>query len=184
MTLRVLAGIEETRVDVRAALVAELPLDPNTPGARKSLALLLSAWESARAQLQLTEKQKLEAKMTNQTRLLQTSEHHAMRIAVEKVTGKLRDKEASSKQLISVRLEQVPQAEDLKEVTSLDEGEIESLAATIDPASATLRIRSGKKTVATPKNAEELRLRHRRIGFCGNIQNISRLDHGCAGCRS
>ncbi|CAJ1380904.1 unnamed protein product [Effrenium voratum] len=114
---------------------------------------------------QLTEKQKLEAKMTNQTRLLQTSEHHAMRIAVEKVTGKLRDKEASSKQLISVRLEQVPQAEDLKEVTSLDEGEIESLAATIDPASATLRIRSGKKTVATPKNAEELRLRHRRIGF-------------------
>ena len=68
-----------------------------------------------------------------------------------------------------MRLEQVeenlPQAEDLREVTSVDEREIETFAATIDPSGGTLKIRSGKQTVDMPRSPEELRLRHRRIGL-------------------
>ena len=168
-TLRVFAGIEETRVDARQAFADELSLSPGDAGTRKTLALLLSAWESSRTQIQLAERQKLESKTSHQPRLVPTAEIHAMRAAVEAKLGDIRDAEAPSKQLIAMRLEQteenLPMLEDLRECTSMDDQETEAFTATIDPGQGILKVRSGKQSVALPKNAEELRLRHRRIGL-------------------
>ena len=51
-SVRVFAGLEESREGVRAALKSSFKLDGNeSPAMRKEIALLLSVWEGARSQL-------------------------------------------------------------------------------------------------------------------------------------
>ena len=92
-----------------------------------------------------------------------------MRAAVEKMQGRLRDKEAPSKSLVASKLEQLedgaPVPEDLREATSFEDSAVEAYSAVVDPASNFLRIRPGKSTTTPPANPEELRLRHRRLGL-------------------
>ena len=92
-----------------------------------------------------------------------------MRSAVEAKHGRLKDREAPSKGMIASKLEQVedgaPIAEDLREVTSFADSEVEAYNAIIDPSMGFLRIRPGKTTTTPPSTPEELRLRHRRIGL-------------------
>ena len=111
-----------------------------------------------------------DAKLGVQQRLVQNTEYSAMRAAVECAQGRsLKDREVPSKSLIALKLEQVedgaPVAEDLREVTSLEDAHVEAYGAVIDPASQTLRIRPGKATTTPPATPEELRLRHRRLGL-------------------
>eukprot|EP00439_Symbiodinium_sp_Y106_P044066 s7543_g5.t1 len=78
------SGLDETRDSVRAALMAELPLDPSAGVTeRLNMARLLAAWEASRLHLQVSEKNKAEARLGTQQRLVQPNEHHAMRLAVE-----------------------------------------------------------------------------------------------------
>ena len=83
--------------------------------------------------------------------------------------GRLKDREAPSKGMIASKLEQVedgaPIAEDLREVTSFADSEVEAYNAIIDPSMGFLRIRPGKTTTTPPATPEELRLRHRRVGL-------------------
>ena len=86
------SGLDETRDSVRAALMAELPLDPSAGVTeRLNMARLLAAWEASRLHLQVSEKNKAEARLGTQQRLVQPNEHHAMRLAVEVALGKLKD---------------------------------------------------------------------------------------------
>ena len=170
-SVRVFAGLEETREGVRAALKSSFKLDSNeSPAMRKEIALLLAVWEGARSLLTYQAKNKEEAKQGTQNRLMQSSEYGAMRTRVEQVLSRtLKDREAPSKALVASKLEQledgVPKAEDLRDVTSYEDVEGEAYSAIIDPATAMLRIKPGRASTIPPGSPEELRLRHRRIGL-------------------
>ena len=164
------SGLDETRDSVRAALTAELPLDPSAGVTeRLNMARLLAAWEASRLHLQVSEKNKAEARLGTQQRLVQPNEHHAMRLAVEVALGKLKDKEVPAKSVLAAKLEQIesnqPVAELLTEVASLEDSELEAYSAVIDPTTNVLKIKPGKTLTSMPNNPEELRLRHRRIGL-------------------
>ena len=156
-SLRVFAGLEETRGSVRAALKSTFGFDADSsPSMRKEVALLLCVWEAARTHLTYQEKNKQEAKLGTQNRLIQNSEYGAMRASLENTVGKLRDKEAPSKALVALKLEQVedgvPIAEDLRDVTSFEDAEGEAYTAVIDPTTAALRIRPGSPPPPKKKN--------------------------------
>ena len=92
-----------------------------------------------------------------------------MKAAVEVFNGRLTDKELPSKSLLAQKLEQVednaPHAEDMRDVTSVEDAESESYNALFDPSTNFLRIKPGRTTTTPPGTPEELRLRHRRIGL-------------------
>lgn len=167
--MRSFAGIEESRAEVRAMLKAHFGLDASDPAMLRDIALVLSVWEACRTQLTYQEKNKQDARLGTQNRLVPNTEYAAMRAAVEHKLGALKDREVPSKALVAAKLEQVedgaPVAEDLREVTSFEDTEGEAYSAIIDPATATLRIRPGKAKTVPPRSPEDLRLRHRQIGL-------------------
>ena len=173
INVRIFSGLDDTKEKVRAALCKELPLDYEADAAaRVDMALLLSVWESCRTQWTVGEQHRADSKLGAQSRIVPTTEYAAMREAIEVVHGSLRDKELPSKSLLAQKLEQVednaPHVEDLRDVTSLEDSQIGSYETVIDPASTFLiflRIKPGKTMTTPPANAEELRMRHRRIGL-------------------
>ena len=168
---RIFVVLDESKEAVRQALKSELPLDYTAnPENRRNMALLLGVWDACRLHLSTQEKQKSEAKLGVGTRLVPTTEHASMRVAVESNHGKLCDRETPSKSLLAQKLEQVedncPEAEDLREVTSVEDCRKEAYSALIaDPVSNTVRFKPGKAMTTPPTSPEELRLRHRRIGL-------------------
>ena len=164
------ASLEEDRKAVRAVLQSDFGLDPSGNLAlRSDIALLLCVWESVRTQLSVQEKNRQESKLGMQQRIVQPSDYATMRSAVEAKHGRLKDREAPSKGMIASKLEQVedgaPIAEDLREVTSFADSEVEAYNAIIDPSMGFLHIRPGKTTTTPPATPEEVPLRHRRIGL-------------------
>lgn len=182
-TVRVFAGIEETKAEVRKLLKTMLPLDyTESAEACQHMALLLSAWDSARLQLSIHEKNKAESKLGVQTRLVQTTEHASMSLAMEPLHGQLSDSELPSKSFLATKLEQVednaPYPEDLRDVTSVEDAATEAYDAVIDPASSVLKIKPGRSMTTPPKTPEELRRRRRRIGLAWEMvrsKHMSRL---------
>ena len=170
-SLRIFGGLEESREELRAVFKDDFGLNPaGNIEIRKEVSKLLCVWESARMQRKCQEQNRQDAKLGVQQRLVQNTEYAAMRAAVETMHGRsLKDREVPSKSLIALKLEQVedgaPVAEDLREVTSLEDAHVEAYGAVIDPASQTLRIRPGKATTTPPATPEDLRLRHRRLGL-------------------
>ena len=62
-TLRLFSGIDETRTEVRAAITAETGLDHNASNMeRRAMALLLSAWDTARTQQKSNDTTRAEAR--------------------------------------------------------------------------------------------------------------------------
>ena len=179
-SMRLFAGVDESRSEVRAALKTLLPLDYTADAtSRQNMALLLAVWEACRLQLSAREKNKADSKLGVQARLVQTTEHASMKAAVETPHGSLSDAEVPSKSLLGQKLEQVednsPQAEDLRDVTSVEDAAAEAYSAVIDPASAVLRIKPGKTMTTPPCSPEELRMRRRRIGLAWEMV---RSKHG------
>ena len=179
--IRVFAGIDETKAEVRKALKDELPLDYSADAeSRRNMALLLAVWDACRLHLAAQEKNKTDAKLGVQARNVPSTEHAAMRTAVEKIYGKLKDKELPSKMFLARKLEQVednaPHAEDLRDVTSLEDAEMEAYNALIDPSTFALRIKPGRTTTTPPANPEELRMRHRRLGFAWEMVKSKHLS--------
>ena len=136
VSLRTFAGLEEDRKAVRQVLQSDFGLHPSGNLAlRSDIALLLCVWESARTQLSVQEKNRQESKLGMQQRIVQPSDYATMRSAVEAKHGRLKDREAPSKGMIASKLEQVedgaPIAEDLREVTSFADSEVEAYNAII-----------------------------------------------------
>lgn len=134
VSLRTYAGLEEDRKAVRAVLQSDFGLSPEGDVALGAdVALLLCVWESARTQLSVQEKNRQESKLGMQQRIIQPSEYGTMRAAVEAKLGRLKDREAPSKGLTASKLEQVgdgaPTAEDLREVTSFADSEVEAYSS-------------------------------------------------------
>ena len=80
----------------------------------------------------------------------------------------LDDAKAPSKSLLQSKLDQIeenrPEVEDLCEVTSVDDAEVDILNSNLDKQGQ-LRITKGTAKIKPPAASEELRLRHRRIGL-------------------
>jgi hypothetical protein len=59
----------------------------------------------------------------------------------------------------------MPKLEDLRDVASVEDGEADLLQGSLDASTGTFKMKAARNTVTMPKTAEELRLRHRRIGL-------------------
>ena len=167
-TLRLFCGLDETRLEVRKAVTTEIGLEHDADTAsRKAMALILSAWESARMQVEAEDKMRVESRLEQSQRVVQISAMSAMRKEVEAVCGKLRDSEVPAKSLVAAKLEQLEQgdlqAEDLREVLCLEDEDVDLFSGIIERGTDNSRIRPGKASVPLPSCAEELRHRRRLI---------------------
>ena len=170
VSLRLFSGIDETRAEVRAALNAEIGLDHTAGNAeRRYTALVLSAWETARTQQKANDENRAEARASMVPRPVPVNEHAMLREALENQTGRLRDYEVPAKSLIAAKLDDIetnmPRLEDLRDVASVEDGEADLLQGSLDATTGTFKMKAARNTVTMPKTAEELRLRHRRIGL-------------------
>ena len=169
-SMRLFSGIDETRAEVRTALNAEIGLDHTAGNAeRRSTALVLSAWETSRTQQKSSDETRAEARAAMVPRPVPVSEHAMLREALENQIGRLRDYEVPAKSLIAAKLDDIetnlPKLEDLRDVASVEDGEADLLQGSLDAATGTFKMKAARNTVTMPKTAEELRLRHRRIGL-------------------
>ena len=170
-TLRLYSNMEDTKAGMRGAIHDEIGIRAADGGdARKNVALLLAAWDAAHVQVEVEDKAKAESVTGQGPRFIQTTEYAAMRTVLEQRHGTLKDLELPSKSFLAQKLEQVecnePRAEDLREALSWGDQDVDLFAGTVDTSTGTLKIRPGKTSIALPKNAEELRLVHRRIALC------------------
>ena len=166
--MRLFSGIDETRAEVRLALNAEIGLEHTAGNAeRRSTALVLSAWETSRTQQKSSDETRAEARAAMVPRPVPVNEHAMLREALESQIGRLRDYEVPAKSFIAAKLDDIetnlPKLEDLRDVASLEDGEADLLQGSLD--AATFKMKAARNTVTMPKTAEELRLRHRRIGL-------------------
>jgi hypothetical protein len=173
-TMRLFAGIDETRVEVRTAVKDIIGLDHVTSTEnRKSVALLLSAWESARTHIEAETKVNAESKTGQTPRLVQVTEVAAMRKAIETRHGILQDSEMPHKSFLAVKLEQVenndPRVEDLREVLCMEDQDLDLFSGLVESSGTALKIRPAKANIPMPANAEELRERHRRIALAWEL---------------
>ena len=102
-----------------------------------------------------------------------------LREALETQIGRLRDNEVPSKNLIASKMEDIetnmPRHEDLCDVASIEDGEADLLQGNLDPSSGTFKLKAARNTVSMPKTAEELRLRHRRLGVAWEMARTRHL---------
>ena len=169
-SLRIFAGLDESREKIRECLKNDLGLDAaEGMAARRQVAMVISAWEAARVQVNAEDLARVEAKAHSLPRPVGTTELAAMRRVAEAKLGSLKGCEVPSKALIGLKLEQVednePRVEDLREVSSLEDNETEALTGIIDGATGVFKVRKGSNSIPLPSNPEGLRLRHRRIGL-------------------
>ena len=184
INLQLFAGLDETRAEVRKAVIAEVGLDPEDgAAARVAMASLLAAWESARLQASTEEKLKVESRLGQAQRVLQLSEMAAMRKAVEADLGPLRDSEVPAKSLVATKLEQLEQgalqAEDLREVLCLEDKDIDLFSSIVEHGTGHLKIRPGTARVALPNCGEELRQRHRLIAVAWLMCRTKHKNEPC-----
>eukprot|EP00435_Cladocopium_sp_Y103_P034677 s3830_g9.t1 len=169
-SLRLFAGIDESRTEVRTAVTAEIGLDHAVGNAeRRHMALLLSAWETSRTQQKANDEARAEARSTMVPRPVAINEHAMLREALELQTGRLKDYEVPAKSLVAAKMDDVelnlPRVEDLRDVASLEDGEADVLQGTLDASTGTFRMKPARTAILMPRNAEELRLRHRRLAI-------------------
>ncbi|CAE8676182.1 unnamed protein product, partial [Polarella glacialis] len=168
-SLRLFTALDESAPKVRECLKVDFGMDPSTDlPMRRQVALVIAAWESGREQIVSEDRAKMEARSNHFPRPVGVTEHAAMRAAVEAKLGTLRNYEVPSKALIGQKLEQVEQnemrLEDFREVTSIDDGEVEFLSSAVDSTGA-IKVRRGSAGGSLPDNPEDLRLRHKRIAL-------------------
>ena len=168
-SLRLFTGIDESRTEVRAALKAEIGLDHTASNAeRRYTALVLSAWETARTQQRSNDESRAEARTAMIPRPVPINEHAMLREALEAHIGRLKDYEVPSKNLVASKMDDIetnmPRVEDLRDVSSMEDGEVDLLQGNLDVATGTFKMKAARNTVQMPKTPEELRLRHRRLG--------------------
>eukprot|EP00435_Cladocopium_sp_Y103_P026843 s3622_g6.t1 len=163
-----------TRAEVRAAVTGEIGLD-HTAGnvERRSVALLLSAWETARTQQKANDESRAEARTTMVPRPVPANEYAMLREALETQLGRLKDFEVPSKSLVASKMDDVelnvPRVEDLRDVSSIEDGEADVLQGSLDASTGIFRMKPARATVLMPKNPEELRLRHRRLAIAWEV---------------
>eukprot|EP00435_Cladocopium_sp_Y103_P027204 s3945_g6.t1 len=161
-SLRLFSGIDESRAEVRAAINAEIGLDHTANNVeRRQMALILSAWETARTQQKSNDEARAEARMALTPWPVPLSEHAMLREALENQVGRLKDYEIPSKAFVSAKLDDIelnqPRLEDLRDIAPMEDGDADLLQGNLDASTGTFKMRAARATIQMPKTAEELR---------------------------
>ena len=169
LNVRKFSSIDDSRATVRAAFALDFGLDvaavaPAGPAARMDLAALVCAWEVSKEQVSKETQMRAEAKSLRIQRPISLQEQVSMKRAVEVVTGAIPASEAPSAEYLSAKTEEVennlPTASRLDEVTSTDDAEAVTMAASLD-LSGRIQIVRRKAKTALPNNPEDFRMRMR-----------------------
>jgi len=165
--MKIFAGLGESRTEVRDALRTDFGLDA-TDGmaARQHVALTVAAWEAAREFVSREATRRAEAQASRFPRAIAPIEHIAMRDAYEKRYGRLRESETPSMHFLGRKTEDIendePRPEQLKQVTSKEDAEVEYLSAEVGE-NGQIRVNRGSRDGNSPSTPEELRSKHKLI---------------------
>ena len=164
--IRKFVSLDDTKVAVRAAVSADLTLDPTArAGDRLIIATIVAAWEIAKEQLGREIQLRAEAKTLNIARPMGNSERTGMKRVLEEQYGKLAASETPSAEYLSSKLEEVennePSASRLDEVTCMEDSESLSVMQTTVDSTGRLQVVNRKSKVSMPATPEELRMRLR-----------------------
>ena len=118
------------------------------------VAAVLAAWDSSCSRLSKEDEHIAEAKAARITRMAGLTEYQNMRNSYRTLFGKLSDKITPSRALLGSKLEQVeenePRVEDMKEVTSRDDGEESGLLTSTMDYAGRVHMKKGFKTILPP----------------------------------
>ena len=170
-SVQLFASLDRTEDGVRDFLLRDFDLDPARNGLadRRTVSLVVTAWEEARA-LKLKQMEvKVEARAAGQRAPIDLTEHTQLRRGYEARWGALTNAETPSKAYIELRLEETeqnaPQAEALNDITSLETASTDQLLGAELGANGMIRVRSTTRARGQmPKDAEGLRLAHKLLG--------------------
>ena len=164
------AGLDRNENGVRDFLQRDFGVDPaNGLADRRTVSLVVTAWEEARA-LKLKQMEvKVEARAAGQRAPIDLTEHTQLRRGYEARWGALTNAETPSKAYVELRLEETeqnaPQAEALNDITSVETASTDQMLGAELSANGMLRVRSATRARGkVPRDAEELRMAHKLLG--------------------
>ena len=160
-SVRKFSALGDSRVEVRAAFVADLALDPAAnPAVRPTLASLVTAWQVASEVVDKEIQARAEAKNLGVPRQVTYTDRNALVSSYERVYGRLEDRDTPSSDYLSLKVEEVEQGEllasQLDEIGSKEEALTIAIQSSVDSAGR-LRVTRERKKSKLPKDSEELR---------------------------
>ena len=168
-TMRAFTSMADSRNELRnMALDFGLDVSAGTAAekaaTRAKIALVISAWESAREFIKKELELKAEAKVLAINKPLSVTESSAMRRALEQSEGKIDGRRMPSSEYLSQKMQEVEtgelRASPLDEIVSSYETQAEQIQTTVD-AKGGLKITSVKKKGKMPTDSESYRCRLR-----------------------
>ncbi len=162
-------GIEDTKVELRRAFTQVLGLTAaDGVQQRCDVADLLSAWEITKARIETETKLRAEIAVNETTQPASNMDLKSMLKAHERIHGELESRLTPGRYLLGTKLEEVqanePEVEKLKDVTSRDEGDEETLTTEVGKDGRIVVKKGCKKEINDPQNPEDLRTRYRVLG--------------------
>ena len=156
-SVRKFSALGNSRVEVRAAFVAGLALDPRT---NPALVSLVTAWQVASEVVDKEIQARAEAKNLGVPRQVTYTDRNALVSSYERVYGRLEDRDTPSSDYLSLKVEEVEQGEllasQLDEIGSKEEALTIAIQSSVDSAGR-LRVTRERKKSKLPKDSEELR---------------------------
>jgi hypothetical protein len=177
-TVRRFVGLGENQAAGRAALEAELGLDPATAEGRLAHSALMGVWGAAGRWQEKEESPRAEAKVRGITGPETGIEHIKMRKVTEARYGKKPESKTPAAAYLPEKLEEVknngPTASRLDEILSMEDSEVQSISTGLSVSGLGQVVRT-KNKVLLPSNSEELRNQLKVMKFT-NRTRLGRLD--------
>jgi hypothetical protein len=172
-------GIEDTKVELRRAFTQVLGLTAaDGVQQRCDVADLLSAWEITKARVETETKLRAEIAVNETTQPASNMDLKSMLKAHERIHGELESRLTPGRYLLGTKLEEVqgnePEVERLRDVTSKDDGDEETLTTEVGKDGRIVVKKGCKKETFDPQNPEDLRTRYRVLG---NAWEFAGLKH-------
>ena len=163
-------GLGESRMEVKDMLKDHMGLDASEGlAARAQVATVLASWEACKDMISRETTARAEARASRIVRPVGIVEHQAMRQAYEAQYGKLTNSQVPSKHYLGLKGEDVeeddPKAEDLAEVGSKNDQEVDVLGAALDETGR-LVVKKVIKNGRQPEDPEEFRAKLQIMQNC------------------
>jgi hypothetical protein len=176
-SLKLFVGLGEDRGEVRESLKAVGLNVADGLAQRQQVATVLSAWTAAKEYISKESTAKAESRANHLPRPIGPTEYQAMKAAVEAQYGRIKPQEAPSRSYVGTKAENVDDneitAEELTEVTSRVDTEVDMLTATLGEGGA-LVVKKGTKQGRNPTTTEELRT---KLAIMNNVWLFLRTKH-------
>jgi hypothetical protein len=170
-------GIEDTKVELRLAFDQVFGLKAaDGVQQRCDVADLLSAWEMTKARVDSETKLRAEHSVMEHTQPATNMDLKSMLKAHERIHGELESRLTPGRYLLGTKLEEVqanePEVEKLKDVTSRDDGDEETLTTEVGKDGRIVVKKGCKKEINDPQNPEDLRTRYRVLGHAWEFAEL------------